>query len=725
MGVIHLLDTEVSNKIAAGEVVERPLSIVKELVENSIDAGATTVTVEIRGGGITYIRVADNGCGMSSDDAGICFLRHATSKITTGSDLDAIYTLGFRGEALSSIGAVSKIRLYTKRRCDDMGICVTCEGGEILSSDYAGAPNGTVIEVTDLFYNTPARRKFLKKPATEAGYISDIMSKFIFAHPEVSFKLMRDGKEILFSPGDNKLLNAVYAVYGRDYAKNMLDVDFEFNGIRVSGLVGKGTLARANRNYENFFVNSRYIKSPIMIRALEEAYKNQIMISKFPTAIINVELDASEVDINVHPTKLECKFSNEHDIYQTVYNAVRQTLYALPNVPEIERSAEKQQTDVIPERGEQRTLEEIYKEELKRSIKPDNNFKYTTARRPETRKWYGELSEQPAHIASAQTQADNSDAAAKTESETVSGEEKVIKKSSAIPYDDTTPPYGAEEDERAVLYSDNAQPENTNSAPTDESGEEPVDTFAMLDFAAQRPNDKKRGKVTVNEAGAGKTTKESDWNWEDYRDKANDEYRKRSSNVFDDDDFRVIGQLFETYILVEKDEKLLMIDQHAAHERLNYEKLKLEMEERSVCSQMLMEPVVVNLSGEEFSSFSGNESMFNELGFDADIYGESAVIIRSVPVGVGWSETEPLFIELLTQLTDMKRELITESRQRLLYTISCKASIKANMKISDEEMRQLVKRVFELENINTCPHGRPIVISMSKKEIEKDFKRIV
>ena len=341
MGIIHVLDTEVSNKIAAGEVVERPLSIVKELVENSIDAGATMITVEVRGGGKDYIRVTDNGCGMSAEDAAVCFLRHATSKIQTADDLDAIYTLGFRGEALSSIGAVARVKLYTKRREDESGICVTCEGGEIVSSDYAGAPNGTVMEVTDLFYNTPARLKFLKKPATEAGYISDIMARFIFAHPEISFKLIRDGKEAVFSSGDNKLINAVYAVYGKDYARNMLEVDYEFNGIHVTGAVGKGTLTRSNRNYETFFVNRRYIKSPLMIRALEEAYKNQIMISKFPTAVLNVDIDVSSVDINVHPTKLECKFSNEHDVYQAVYHAVKQTLYALPNVPEIERGERK------------------------------------------------------------------------------------------------------------------------------------------------------------------------------------------------------------------------------------------------------------------------------------------------------------------------------------------------------------------------------------------------
>ncbi|MGN1116286.1 MAG: DNA mismatch repair endonuclease MutL, partial [Candidatus Ornithomonoglobus sp.] len=365
MGLIHVLDTEVSNKIAAGEVVEKPLSIVKELVENSIDAGASLITVEIRNGGISYIRVTDNGSGMSEEDAKICFLRHATSKIQTGSDLEAIYTLGFRGEALSSIGAVSKVKLYTKRRRDEVGVCVTCEGGEILSSADAGAPNGTVIEVSDLFYNTPARLKFLKKPATEGGYISDLMARYVFAHPEISFKLIREGKETIFSSGDNKLINAIYSVYGRDFAKNMLEVDYQYNDIHVVGMIGKGTLSRANRNNETFFVNKRYIKSAILIRALEEAYKNQIMISKFPTAILNIEIAAENVDINVHPTKLECKFSNESEIYQAVFHAAKSALYELPNVPEIESGEKKKAekaSDFKAETGEQKTIEELYSE---------------------------------------------------------------------------------------------------------------------------------------------------------------------------------------------------------------------------------------------------------------------------------------------------------------------------------------------------------------------------
>ncbi len=641
MGLIHVLDTEVSNKIAAGEVVEKPLSIVKELVENSIDAGASLITVEIRNGGISYIRVTDNGSGMSEEDAKICFLRHATSKIQTGSDLEAIYTLGFRGEALSSIGAVSKVKLYTKRRRDDTGICVTCEGGEILSSADAGAPNGTVIEVSELFYNTPARLKFLKKPATEGGYISDLISRYVLAHPEISFKLIREGKETIFSSGDNKLINAIYSVYGRDFAKNMLEVDYQYNGVHVAGMIGKGTLARANRNNETFFVNKRYIKSAILIRALEEAYKNQIMISKFPAAILNIEIAAGEVDINVHPTKLECKFSNESEIYQAVYHAARSTLYELPNVPEMD-IAEKKKENAIPKAaaGEQKTLEELYGEKLRRSMKPSNDFKFKTERRETPR---------------------------------------------------------------------------------------PVDTFAMLDYALELGKKKSRfARVKENE-DAGKTAAENIMpDPKDYRDKANEEYAgKQEQNIFDDGYFRVIGQLFETYILVEKDDRMLMIDQHAAHERLNFESLKQELENTGIASQMILEPVEIRLSGEEFAVYTEHEREFHDLGFEIASDGESAVTISAVPGDISWSEIEPLFIELLTQARDMNQTLMTYDKERLLYTISCKAAIKANMEIGEQEMRKLVERVFRLKNINTCPHGRPIVISMSKKEIEKNFKRIV
>ncbi len=701
MGIIHVLDTEVSNKIAAGEVVERPVSIVKELVENSIDAGASVITVEIRGGGISYIRVTDNGSGMSAEDAKICFLRHATSKISTGADLNAIYTLGFRGEALSSIGAVSKVRLFTKRWTDSVGVCVTCEGGEILSSENAGAPNGTVMEVSDLFYNTPARRKFLKKPASEAGLITDMVGRYVFIHPEISFKLIRDGKEIIFSPGDNKLINSVYAVYGRDYARNMLEVDYEYNGIRVTGMIGKGNLTRANRGYENFYVNKRYIKNAIIIRALEEAYKNQIMISKFPVAILNLETDAALVDINVHPTKQECKFSQEQDIYQAVYHAVKSTLYAMPNVPEIERAEVKSETGqpgFAAERGEQRSIEDIFKEKVRRSVEqPVSEFKYKAEHR-----------DTPVKL--------NPD----REPQKPAPKRDVSTPTPAMPDEKfTDTDFG--EFSRRIDRSKIA--ENIVSAPIspDENDSkaqaERAETFAMLDYAVKNALKRDRN-LKVKDP----TLPQAEEYGGLYLDNAR---RVEDDNIFNDGYFRVIGQLFETYILIEKDDRLLIIDQHAAHERLNYEALKSEMESTGVVSQMILEPVRVKLTGEERAVYCEHSKLFGELGFEVGTDGEDAVIISAVPGDVSWSDIEPLFLELLSLTGDMNPNMITAEKQRLLYTISCKTAIKANMKISEREMESLVKKVFALKNINTCPHGRPIVISMTKKEIEKNFKRIV
>ncbi len=629
MGLIHILDTEVSNKIAAGEVVERPLSIVKELVENSIDAGATVVTVDIRDGGISYIRVTDNGSGMSEEDAKVCFLRHATSKIKDSSDLDAIYTLGFRGEALSSIGAVSKVKLYTKRREDSVGVCVTCEGGEILSSKESGAVDGTVIEVRDLFYNTPARLKFLKKAATEGSYILDIVSRYVFAHPEISFKLIRDGKEAVFSSGDNNIINSVYAVYGKDYARNMIPVRYEYNNIRVEGVIGKGTLSRANRNYETFLVNNRYIKSGLLISALEEAYKNQIMIAKFPTAILNIRVDADLVDINVHPTKLECKFSNEQEIYQAVYHAVKSALYALPDVPEIEKPQPKAEKPAF----EQKSLEDLYREKIKVSERKQNE--YITERH--------------------------------------------------------TPPQPA--------------PEKPPKK----------DPFYFLEKAIERAETQNKKNDT----------------WLGVKSPAEEQYippmpqPRQDDNIFKGENFTVIGQIFDTYILVEKDDSLLLIDQHAAHERLNYEAIKAEFENQGIFSQAILEPISVKLDMADMEIYKDNETTFSKLGFGLSCDGEDTLIMTSVPGDISWSDAEPLFLELLHQMSQMRNNVISDKKQRLLYTISCKAAIKANMKISDVEMRSLVLKVFNLENINTCPHGRPIVIRMTKKEIEKEFKRIV
>lgn len=687
MGLIHVLDTEISNKIAAGEVVERPASVIKELVENSIDAGATNITVEIKNGGVTYMRVSDNGCGMSADDAKICFLRHATSKIQTENDLDAIYTLGFRGEALSSIGAVAKVSLFTKRHEDHIGICVTCRGGDILSSEEAGIPDGTSIIAEDLFYNTPARLKFLKKDATEAGYITDIMTRFIFAHPEISFKLTVNGKDKLFSPGDSSLKNAVYTAYGKDYAKGTLEIDYEENGIHVTGLIGKGTLTRPNRNYQSFFVNKRYIKSALIIRAVEDAYKNQIMIGKFPMAVLNIQIDPSFMDINVHPTKLEVKFANEKAVRNAVYYAVKNALYALPNVPEIER-IDKNTGEVLFKRDT--AVEQIDIPSVKQSpdIKPAQSYSSSTSK---------EENRSSVHAG------------------------MLAKQNKMVFFNDSTPNTNTFAPSAPPVFYNDANINTKSDISTSDHYEIISTPSAAISNNSSEMN-KFAQQSTLESKNPETDTDSTDINPITNTDEINVETR---DNVFIDEYFKIVGQVFSTYIIAEKGDKMLLIDQHAAHERLKYEELKKALENKQIMSQILIEPVIVKMTPSELSAFFEVQNELQNMGFECDEFGDNEVIVRSAPGDLDSGEVEELLLELVTNASVLKHELITEKNERMLYTIACKSAIKANHHLSTQEMETLVRNVLRLKNINTCPHGRPIIITMSQKEIEKEFKRIV
>ena len=688
MGIINLLDTEVSNKIAAGEVVERPASVVKELVENSIDAGATKITVEIKNGGNTFIKVSDNGCGMEKDDAATAFLRHATSKIKNENDLNAIYTLGFRGEALSSIGAVAKVDLYTKRSADELGIHTVCEGGEIISEDDAGVPDGTTFIVKELFYNVPARMKFLKKDATEAGYISDIMTRFILSHPEISFKLINSGKPVLNSYGDGKILNCIYSVYGKDYASSMIPVNFETENIKVEGMCGKGSTARPNRSYQSFFINGRYIKSPLIMRAVEEAYKNQVMIGKFPVAVLNLEINPAFVDINVHPTKLEVKFSNESIVYQSVYHAVKEALYKISDIPKIKTfEKEKKETTLSPDeiiKGKQLELElkEIVNRPLTSAVKPET--------KPETEKKNNDVKIITESNTVKQSEEQAEIEAAKQELKKVLGFDKAQNASIA------SPDLFADRMKAVKTMADSILKENDTAIPEKSKTAEIAEQAAIEsknDFSSQK---------TSNEAPA-----------------------ISESEAIKETGFKLVGQLFDTYIIIELENEMRIIDQHAAHERLNYEELKKEAENRSIYSQGLAIPVVVKLSSTEFPIFEQNVEFISSLGFEAEDYGGNNVIIRSVPNATVNDDIPETFVEIVQQLADNKREIITEKKERLLYTIACKAAIKANHRLDEKEQTELVKKVLRLDNINTCPHGRPIMMSMTKKDIEKNFRRIV
>lgn len=661
MGRINLLDVEISNKIAAGEVVERPASVVKELVENSIDAGAKKIVVEIKKGGSTYIRVTDDGSGMERDDAVVAFLRHATSKISTADDLNAIYTLGFRGEALSSIGAVAEVDLYTKRREDFVGVHTVCKGGEIVSDDDAGIPDGTSIVVKNLFYNVPARMKFLKKDATEAGYISDIITRFILAHPEIPIKLIVNSKEALFSTGDGNLKNCVYSVYGKDYASAMIEVDYKGEIVGVSGLIGKSSCARPNRNYQSFFVNGRYIKSPMITRAVEEAYKNQIMTGKFPTCVLNININPALIDINVHPTKLEVKFSNDSEVYQSVYYAVKEALYRIADIPKINTPS------VQEKKNEPQFIRDSVAKDAQLDISKTFNIK------PNAEKVQPEI---------------------KKETDGKKEEKKEFK----TVYDSTVVKVESPKlFERDISTIGQTQP--TPKLFEKKEDIKPISPTPVLEKKEEIEKIKEQEEKIIP--------------------KKTEEIQEKNT------EFKLVGQVFNTYIIIEQDNNMLMVDQHAAHERLNFERLKKELEENRVYSQGLLIPVVVELSSNEMAVFSQHQNFISSLGFDAEEYGNNVVIIRSVPTSSDAEDISDLFIEILSQLEENKQEVISQKKERLLYTIACKAAVKANARLSDNEQKDLVKKVLELDNINTCPHGRPIMISMTKYEIEKNFKRIV
>lgn len=674
MGKINLLPTNISDKIAAGEVVERPASVVKELVENAIDAGGTIIDIEIKRGGITYIRVTDNGFGMSREDAKIAFFRHATSKIKTESDLDAIYTLGFRGEALSSIGAVSQTELITKREEDEVGTLVRISGGVIEECTDVGVPNGTTMAVNNLFYNTPARMNFLKKDATEGAAVTDIVERFILSHPEISFRYTVDGKEKYFTAGDNNLIGAIYAVYGKNYANSVILVDEETSFGRIHGAIGKSDAARPNRNYQSFFVNKRYIKSLRMSATLGNAYKNQIMIGKYPMAILNIEIDPKFTDINVHPTKLEVKFSKEEEVMGAIYHTVQNALYAIPNVPKIEhKPAVKSefQRDKITTKSQLEILAEPKKVEPEIKVAP----------KAEDEK----IQEKPSWNSNKPYEAPL--------------ENKVV---SSYALDNSKEYFVKKQSETAAVEHVNLS-EKSQMAAEDLSGNKKVENISK---PVKLYEDKEPEVIEIPEVIEPVESDGEKWG-------------------FSRDNVRVIGQIFGTYILAQSGDTMIIADQHAAHERLKYEELKAELAKKEVVSQMLLLPVAVELSAMEYVTFMENEANFSEMGFEIEDFGGSTILIRATPEALPEDELKSLVIELIDKLSNKHPEIITEKMERALYTIACKAAVKANHTYSIKELETLLFAVLDLENINTCPHGRPIIITMSKKELEKEFKRIV
>lgn len=646
MAIIHELSPHLADLIAAGEVVERPASVAKELIENAIDASSTRITVEIENGGITYLRIADNGCGMSAEDAPVAFRRHATSKLRTEADLTAIGTLGFRGEALAAISSVTRIDLFTRQTGAIAGLHLHLEAGEIQAQEEAGCPEGTTMVVRDLFYNTPARMKFLKKDFTEAGYILSVVQHAALSHPEIAFTLIRDGKKVFTTDGKGKLLTPVFSVFGKEMTANMIEVlRTERNGMTVYGYIVKPHAGRPNRSMQHFFVNGRYVKSRLMQAALEEAYRNAIITGKYPSGAVFLELPLGAVDVNVHPAKTEVKFSQEKPVFEAVYVACKNAIMANDNIPHIEHKEKK------PSAASPQEAAPVYEQQRFAVAKPVA---------------------QPA----ASSKAD--DAVPDLEDFLVAVPPRAQKPRSFGMY--AAAPRILQEDSKpypssrpfAVKQPD-IQDERRDHAPAVPAGQ------------AAQPTMPESPQLEPLDSGA-----------------------------------RVIGECFQTYLIAEDQDGLILIDKHAAHERILFNKLRAETE---MPQQELLTPVIVELTGEEAAAIQTQIEDIRRAGFAIDPFGENSFAVRSVPAYLDSGDVQSVIGELAEKAMH-SRSTVPDRLDDLIHTVACKAAIKAGKASSLTELQNLCDRVLGDENVRSCPHGRPTTVRLTKYELDKLFKRV-
>ena len=647
MPKILQLSSHVANLIAAGEVVERPASAVKELLENAVDAGASKVTIEIRDGGMTFLRVTDNGCGMSAEDARTAFLRHATSKLRTEEDLAAIGTMGFRGEALAAIASVSRIDLMTKTPGSLSGVKLHLDAGVITEEAEAGCPDGTTILVRDLFYNTPARMKFMKSDTVEGSRVAAAVQMQALAHPEVAFQFLRDGKQVLATPGTGKLQDAMYCVYGRDCAR-MVAVESRWESYTLSGFVTLPTDARPSRNLQTFFVNDRPVKSKLLIAALEEAYRNQLMVGRFPGCVLHLNLPANAVDVNVHPAKTEVKFLSEKAVFDCVHYGVLGALNKKPDRPAVQ--FKPQPAPVPPEKP-------VPSPEAKPAEKKEAFFRTMTAQEYKT-----------FSAAMADAPKPKPEAAAAAAKKIPAGGNMPLREFVMLPQ-----------------VRQAAQPEPAPSLPP--LPETPKPSAPEMPVKAPEP-----------------------------------EMEQTALEMPKADAWRMVGELYRTYILVEEGDNAFLIDKHAAHERILFEKLKANQE--SISGQTLLQPVPVRLSPAAAGELLGNTELLEELGFEIEEFGENTVLARQIPMDLSEEAAAEALETLADDLLNGRRESRDTVRDTLLHTVACKAAIKAGWVSDEKELLAIAKAVMEREDLKYCPHGRPICVSLSQKMLEKQFKRI-
>ncbi|WP_302196470.1 DNA mismatch repair endonuclease MutL [uncultured Ruminococcus sp.] len=703
MGVINVLDKHIAELIAAGEVVERPSSVIKELVENSIDAGAKNITVEIKNGGTTFMRVADDGCGIYRDDIKKAFLRHATSKVKTANDLDTISTLGFRGEALASISAVSRLQVITKNENEEIGSCYEIEGGDEISLEEAGCPTGTTFVIRDLFYNIPARSKFLKKDVAEGNAVSALMDKIVLSHPEVAFTFIRDGKQVLRTFGDGKLLSAIYSVFGKDFAKGLIPVDYTLDSVTVKGYISKPINSRPNRNMQNFFINGRFVKTRTGMAALEEAYKGSIMVGKFPSAVLQLTVPYEIIDVNVHPAKIEVRFINERPVFDAIYHAVKTAL---------------QQGD---ERKQVHFKENTAFNEIKK-VNPFNNAQAVFAKAENT------PAEKPI--------------------KPIERIEPVLKNSEPKPYnpfdeldlkDEKTKPVSidnlkmSDSSNPFDIYSKQAIKRNSEleNKKAEFSKQKLEKAEQLILKATQQEESLPKQKITVDDltAESTETPIETEVSKEEVK-----PLKEISENKTDNNDaltelpkeqtkLRFLGEAFNTYIIVEKnDNEVLIIDKHAAHERIIYEKLKADSGSANV--QYLLTPITVTLDKIDYDAAVSNLDMFAKCSFDVEDFGNGTLLVRSAPQYLAATEIADCITEMSGYIASGKKDIYTEKMDWFYHNVSCRSAIKAGNKSTVQELMDIAWTLEKNPQIKYCPHGRPICIVMTKYEIEKQFGRL-
>lgn len=662
MAKINVMPKHLAELIAAGEVVERPASIVKELLENSVDAGATTVNLEIKNGGISYIRITDNGCGIAREDVHNAFVSHATSKLTTIENLNSILTLGFRGEALASIGAVASVDMLTRTEDETMGTRYCMEFGEETVVDDAGCPIGTTIIVRDLFMKTPARMKFLRKDVTEANAIAAVVDRIALSHPEVSFRFIREGKQVLMTGGKGDLYTTIAEVLGRDFASQLISCEGEANGLKVSGFISKPQFSRPNRNMQYFFINNRYVKTGTGSAAISEGYKNSIMVGKFPSCIINIEIDPTLVDVNVHPAKTEVRFTDERPIFNAVYSACRNALAEKDTPKQVvyqPKHTDKNYLDTL--------LDEPKKapEQIKIPQKKDDFWqKYS---------------------------ANDFTQKAETKQET-----KVQDK--PVPYTPTEPvPYVPKSQVKTTV---------TAAAPIELLSEDDERIDSMDDILLNSPNEKRSATVVEPETVSENQTVET----------------QENKDTFNEEEFHLVGEAFRTYIICEYKKKLVYIDKHAAHERIIYEKLKRENGERS--GQLLLMPITVTLSKDEYSALLENTELINSSGFEVEDFGGGCVIVRECPMELSPDDVPDVIAEIAGRFVEKKQDVSFEKLDWIFHSVACRSAIKAGDFTDRYEMEVFAKQLLSMPNIRYCPHGRPVLIEMTQRELEKNFGRI-